>query len=107
MNYSIYRKIYQENDLEEDRVNEDFNFLNYFKKFTDFKKLITKFIQIIFTAFPIISWFRRYDFKNYLKHDIICGLTVGVLNIPQGNLIFYQDWHMRNLQISRQFQAYI
>lgn len=33
--------------------------------------------------FPILDWFPQYD-KTFLKGDVIAGLTVGVMLIPQG-----------------------
>lgn len=33
--------------------------------------------------FPILEWLPKYDFRNYLLSDVICGLTVAVFQIPQ------------------------
>ncbi|XP_055336056.1 sulfate transporter-like [Paramacrobiotus metropolitanus] len=34
--------------------------------------------------FPIIDWLGKYKWREYLVTDVIAGLTVGVLNVPQG-----------------------
>ena len=39
--------------------------------------------QIIFNIFPILKWLPKYK-KTDLVSDIIAGLTVGVMHIPQG-----------------------
>ena len=35
------------------------------------------------TIFPILTWLTNYP-KNWLRNDLVAGLTVGVLLIPQG-----------------------
>ena len=37
-------------------------------------------------TFPFINTIRSYKVKEYLINDIISGLTVGVMQIPQGNI---------------------
>uniref|UniRef100_H2YHT9 STAS domain-containing protein n=1 Tax=Ciona savignyi TaxID=51511 RepID=H2YHT9_CIOSA len=34
--------------------------------------------------FPIFTWLSRYDVKGWLLADVISGVTVGVMQIPQG-----------------------
>ncbi|XP_059499329.1 solute carrier family 26 member 10 isoform X2 [Stegostoma tigrinum] len=34
--------------------------------------------------FPCLTWLPRYKFKRWLAGDIIAGLTVGIIHIPQG-----------------------
>ncbi|PIK45193.1 putative solute carrier family 26 member 10 [Apostichopus japonicus] len=36
------------------------------------------------TWFPISTWLVNYDIKGKLLGDVIAGLTIGVVNIPQG-----------------------
>ena len=33
---------------------------------------------------PILEWLPRYKIKSFLVSDLIAGLTVGIMNIPQG-----------------------
>lgn len=37
-------------------------------------------------SFPFIDTLRSYKLKENIANDIISGLTVGVMQIPQGNL---------------------
>jgi len=39
--------------------------------------------QAFFSLFPILTWIRHYDIRNWLPSDIVSGLTVGVVHIPQ------------------------
>lgn len=41
-------------------------------------------LNYILHLFPIITWIRKYSVKEDLLHDIIAGLTISVLHIPQG-----------------------
>jgi len=48
------------------------------------KKLPFSFIWTLYRIFPILSWAPQYRWRNYLKDDIIAGVTVGVMLIAQG-----------------------
>ncbi len=43
-----------------------------------YKKLVT-------ARIPILNWLPNYKFKEYILQDIVAGVTVGVMNIPQVN----------------------
>uniref|UniRef100_A0A8D8S9J3 Prestin n=1 Tax=Cacopsylla melanoneura TaxID=428564 RepID=A0A8D8S9J3_9HEMI len=43
-----------------------------------------KFINIFLSLFPILEWLPKYDWKNDLSHDLVSGVTVAILHIPQG-----------------------
>lgn len=36
------------------------------------------------SIFPSINWLRNYNWKESIMSDIISGLTVAVMHIPQG-----------------------
>lgn len=53
----------------------------------DFKdKLKSKFkiINLLVSLFPILNWLPNYDWKNDFYNDVVSGITVAVLHIPQG-----------------------
>lgn len=64
--------------------------------YTKVKKVCRKYIsrnyyrRCLKSSFPFIDTLRSYKVKEYLANDIISGLTVGVMQIPQGN-----DWVRR------------
>lgn len=43
-----------------------------------------RFWSIFSGIIPIVQWLPKYSFKNYLVGDIIAGITVAVMHIPQG-----------------------
>ncbi|XP_055336088.1 solute carrier family 26 member 6-like [Paramacrobiotus metropolitanus] len=38
----------------------------------------------ILRTFPILQWMPRYNVRQDLLRDLVAGLTVGIMNIPQG-----------------------
>ena len=40
--------------------------------------------HFLFDRLPFIGWMRDYKLKEYLIKDLIAGLTIGVIHIPQG-----------------------
>lgn len=49
-------------------------------------KLKSKFkiINILFSLFPILEWLPNYKWKTDFANDVMSGITVAVLHIPQG-----------------------
>jgi hypothetical protein len=40
--------------------------------------------KILFKRLPILKWLlTEYSIKKYLHHDIVAGMTVGIMNMPQ------------------------
>uniref|UniRef100_A0A914YXR8 SLC26A/SulP transporter domain-containing protein n=1 Tax=Panagrolaimus superbus TaxID=310955 RepID=A0A914YXR8_9BILA len=52
----------------------------YYRPFTSF----SAFFNTIFGFIPILQWLPKYNWKENLTMDIIGGLTVGVMHVPQG-----------------------
>jgi hypothetical protein len=44
------------------------------------------FRKAVWSLFPFVNIMRRYNLRNDLLNDIMAGLIVGVMNIPQGTL---------------------
>lgn len=54
--------------------------------FRDLKKLPTKerWLELLHRLAPFTRWMRKYDVKRQLKSDIVAGLAVSFLIVPQG-----------------------
>lgn len=37
----------------------------------------------LFKRVPILSWLPKYKFKEYFLFDLLSGVTIGIMNIPQ------------------------
>ena len=55
---------------------------NYIKKY--YKPSPTCMKNFVEDRIPFIKWIRAYKIKESLVKDIIAGLTIGVIQIPQG-----------------------
>ncbi|CAI2353890.1 unnamed protein product [Caenorhabditis sp. 36 PRJEB53466] len=52
----------------------------YYEPFTS----VSNFKLFLVNLFPIVQWLPLYDWKSDLSSDVIGGITVGVLHVPQG-----------------------
>lgn len=55
---------------------------NYIKKY--YKPSGDCLLNYIFHRIPFLDWIRSYDLRQDLVKDLIAGLTIGVVHIPQG-----------------------
>ncbi|KAM9964588.1 hypothetical protein ACTFIW_004359 [Dictyostelium discoideum] len=63
------------------------NFMNTIKQIRTFKfekKHKKKLQRYLYNLVPIIDWLPKYNWKSDWKGDLISGITVGVMLIPQG-----------------------
>ena len=48
------------------------------------------FRNTVYSLLPIIEWLPKYELRKDLPADIAAGLTLGIMNIPQGKYkLFY------------------
>lgn len=82
LSYSVTRKVLKQDELEEisgyDRQKESTSdtIRDRLRKL-DFK-------SIVCDVCPVLKWFPQYKVKDDLMGDIISGITVAVMHIPQG-----------------------
>ncbi|CAH1101026.1 unnamed protein product [Psylliodes chrysocephalus] len=78
---NIHRRLYEHDQLRQDFMYEK-------PKFTYLKPQCTpaevKCQKIIYNTFPILNWLLRYNWRKDLLPDFIAGLTLAIMNIPQG-----------------------
>ena len=70
-----YRKVSQEEE----------SCLRCFKCFTCNKKRALNCINSLVPSYRIM---KKYQWKTDLVQDVICGLTVGIMQLPQGKVTF-------------------
>lgn len=52
------------------------------KAISDLKEPKT-YVNCLFKRVPILSWLPKYKFKEYFLPDLLSGVTIGIMNIPQ------------------------
>uniref|UniRef100_A0A914DNR1 STAS domain-containing protein n=1 Tax=Acrobeloides nanus TaxID=290746 RepID=A0A914DNR1_9BILA len=60
------------------------HFKNFFRRYYSPVLSCDAFINTIFGFIPILNWLPNYSFKENLLSDIVGGLTVGIMHVPQG-----------------------
>ena len=55
---------------------------NYVKKY--YKPTPAFFKRQLFKRIPFLDWIRSYNMKEWLVSDLVSGITIGIVHIPQG-----------------------
>ena len=71
---------YTYNKLESENVVK--SGFKHVKKY--YKPSGTCLLQFVLNRFPFVSWVKNYDAKENLLKDISAGITIGIIQIPQG-----------------------
>ncbi|CAD5225089.1 unnamed protein product [Bursaphelenchus okinawaensis] len=45
---------------------------------------IQSFLNFLISFFPILKWFPEYNWKENVMGDLMAGITVGIVHVPQG-----------------------
>ncbi|XP_047123706.1 prestin isoform X1 [Hydra vulgaris] len=90
--FLIHRQVYTEEVLNHFRKNSMENQcsidvrIRLYKFLKNIKKRINwrNALKFIFSFFPVLTWLPKYDIRKDLSKDLSSGLTLGVLQVPQG-----------------------
>jgi hypothetical protein len=67
-------------DFDDNPCKSTWNYVRkYYTPTSDFFK------RQLFKRVPFLDWIRHYNVKECLLSDIISGLTIGIVHIPQGS----------------------
>lgn len=90
-NVQIDRPIYRENDLTQlyntNEKKEKTLFIAYVRNSWRNCFSRTCLISTIFSLIPVLTWLPKYNIKTDLVRDMAAGLTLGIIQIPQGKII--------------------
>uniref|UniRef100_A0A8R1DPG4 STAS domain-containing protein n=1 Tax=Caenorhabditis japonica TaxID=281687 RepID=A0A8R1DPG4_CAEJA len=75
-----YQKRVKKDDVEKLKNRSKKAASRYYEPFTS----TANFKTFIFNLLPILEWLPRYEWRKCLTADAIGGITVGVLQVPQG-----------------------
>ncbi|XP_051009391.1 testis anion transporter 1 [Acomys russatus] len=88
--YDVKRSVYNEENFQQEHRRKAPTSRNLDINITTFKHHVQcrcswhKFLRCILTVFPFLEWMCLYRFKDWLLGDLLAGLSVGLVQVPQG-----------------------
>jgi solute carrier family 26, other len=78
LKYSVNRKVLMRDELEE--------MAGYNRSKDTFRNQLRKIrcMSLLYDFCPVLRWLPKYQIRDFLMGDIIAGITVAVMHIPQG-----------------------
>lgn len=90
----VSRLVYTQKSFNEKYVHNEkpaFNLHEKFDNITDRLRLSDKkkfFKNSLYRWFPPLKWIPKYDIQANLLSDTVSGITIGILQITQGECVF-------------------
>lgn len=91
---SSFTLFYSRNELNENVLSEKYSFkpIKSNNIFLSSKNYFTKYYKpsgscmklFLFQRLPFFKWITEYDYRANLFSDFISGITIGIIQIPQG-----------------------
>ncbi|XP_006983167.2 testis anion transporter 1 isoform X4 [Peromyscus maniculatus bairdii] len=88
--YDVKRNVYNEENFQQEHKRKAPSSGNVDVNITTFKHNVQcrcswhKFLRCMLTVFPFLEWMCLYRFKDWLLGDLLAGLSVGLVQVPQG-----------------------
>uniref|UniRef100_A0A8C6GTN9 Solute carrier family 26, member 8 n=1 Tax=Mus spicilegus TaxID=10103 RepID=A0A8C6GTN9_MUSSI len=91
--YDVKRSVYNEENFQQEHRKKGPTSGNVDIDITTFKHHVQcrcswhKFLRCMLTVFPFLEWICLYRFKDWLLGDLLAGLSVGLVQVPQGLIL--------------------
>ncbi|KAL6058929.1 hypothetical protein STEG23_022117, partial [Scotinomys teguina] len=88
--YDVQRNVYNEENFQQEHKRKAPSSGTLNVNITTFKHHVQcrcswhKFLRCMLTVFPFLEWMCLYRFKDWLLGDLLAGLSVGLVQVPQG-----------------------
>ncbi|XP_042540116.1 testis anion transporter 1 [Dipodomys spectabilis] len=88
--YDVKRDVYNEENFQQEHRRRALSSGNVDIDITTFRHHVQchcswhKFLRCMLTLFPFLEWMCLYRFKDWLLGDLVAGLSVGLVQVPQG-----------------------
>ncbi|KAG8512111.1 Testis anion transporter 1 [Galemys pyrenaicus] len=91
--YDVKRDVYNEETFQQQHRTKTISSRNLDIDITTFRHHVQcrcsshKFLRCLLTLFPFLEWVCLYRFKEWLLGDLLAGLNVGLVQVPQGDIL--------------------
>ncbi|KAM4835188.1 testis anion transporter 1 isoform 2-T2 [Thomomys bottae] len=88
--YDVKRDVYNEENFQQEHRRRALSSGNVDIDITTFKHHVQchcswhKFLRCMLTIFPFLEWMCLYRIKDWLLGDLLAGISVGLVQVPQG-----------------------
>uniref|UniRef100_A0A8C8ZAX3 Solute carrier family 26 member 8 n=1 Tax=Prolemur simus TaxID=1328070 RepID=A0A8C8ZAX3_PROSS len=88
--YDVKRDVYNEETFQQEHKRRPSSSGNVDINITTLKHHVQcrcswhRFLSCVLTIFPFLEWMCMYRFKDWLLGDLLAGLSVGLVQVPQG-----------------------
>ncbi|XP_073938442.1 testis anion transporter 1 isoform X5 [Castor canadensis] len=88
--YDVKRDVYNEETFQQEHRRRALSSRNVDIDITTFRHHVQcrcswhKFLRCVLTIFPFLEWMCLYRFKDWLLGDLLAGISVGLVQVPQG-----------------------
>ncbi|ELW66131.1 Testis anion transporter 1 [Tupaia chinensis] len=104
--YNIKRDVYNEETFQQEHRRKVSTSGNVDIDITTFRHHVQchcswhRFLKCMLTVFPFLQWICLYRFKDWLLGDLLAGLSVGLLQVPQGSFFLVSALMINVLKVS-------
>ncbi|KAM9772024.1 prestin isoform X1 [Syngnathus typhle] len=85
LNYKIERPVYDEAHIRSELLHRKEKTTTLRQKLALYCRCSTQRAKAVVLSFlPILAWLPKYPVREYLFHDVVSGLSTGVVQLPQG-----------------------
>ncbi|XP_016079157.1 PREDICTED: testis anion transporter 1 [Miniopterus natalensis] len=87
--YDVKRDVYNEETFQQEHRRKSGSSGNFDVDITTFRHHVQcscswdKFLRCMLTVFPFLEWMCLYRFKDWLLGDLLAGVSVGLVQVPQ------------------------
>ncbi|XP_023576200.1 testis anion transporter 1 isoform X2 [Octodon degus] len=90
--YKIKRDVYNEVNFQQEHRRKfpssgNMNTMTTFRHQVLCRCSWPKFLRCMLTVFPFLEWMCLYRFKDWLFGDLLAGISVGIVQVPQGLIL--------------------
>ncbi|XP_054346878.1 testis anion transporter 1 isoform X6 [Pongo pygmaeus] len=104
--YDVKREVYNEETFQQEHKRKASSSGNMNINITTFRHHVQcrcswhRFLRCMLTIFPFLEWMCMYRLKDWLLGDLLAGISVGLVQVPQGSFFLVSALLINVLKVS-------